>query len=97
MDYLSATDRGSLVVDYLGVSESHLADAVKRLIADGNYELAAEVLDWTRGRFPGSRPLAELDRQVAFRLMEKYQGYSPFKYILYSGRMSRATSAAPSK
>jgi hypothetical protein len=84
-------------VDYLGVSETHLAEVVKRMIADGNYELAAEALDWTRSRFPGSRPLADLERQVAFKLMEKYQGYSPFKYILYSGRMSRAPSAATSK
>ena len=97
VNYLSAADRGSLLVDYLGVSESHLTEAVKRMIADGNYELAAEALDWTRARFPGSGPLAELDRQVAFKLMEKYQGYSPFKYILYSGRMSRAASAASSK
>src|SRR5262249_14303768 len=97
VDYVSASDRGRLLVDYLSVSEVHLAEAVKRMIADGNYELAAEALDWTRSRFPGSRQLAELDRQVAFKLMEKYEGFSPFKYILYSGRMSRAVSAAPSK
>jgi glyoxylase-like metal-dependent hydrolase (beta-lactamase superfamily II) len=92
VDYLSAADRGALLVDYLGVSESRLADAVRRMIADGNYELAAKALEWTRGRFPESRPLSELERQVYFKLAEKYQGYSPFKYIVYTGRMDGAAS-----
>jgi glyoxylase-like metal-dependent hydrolase (beta-lactamase superfamily II) len=93
VDYLSAADRGALLVDYLGVSESRMAEAVQRMIADGNYELAAKALDWTRGRFPESRSLSELERQVYFKLAEKYQGYSPFKYILYTGRMDGAASA----
>jgi len=97
VDYLSPADRGTLLVDYLGVSESHLTEAIKRMIADGNYHLAVEVLDWTRSRFPASQALADLDRQVSFKLMEKYQGYSPFKYILYSGRLSRAASTATPK
>ena len=92
VDYLSAADRGALLVDYLGVSESRLADAVRRMIADGNYELAAKALEWTKGRFPESRSLSELERQVYFKLAEKYQGYSPFKYIVYTGRMDGAAS-----
>ena len=64
VDYLSAADRGTLLVDYLGVSESRLTDAVRRMIADGNYELAAKALDLTRGRFPASRSLHELERHV---------------------------------
>ena len=94
VDYLSAADRGSLLVDYLGVSESRLADAVKRMIADGNYELAAKALDWTKGRFPGSRSLSELERQVYFKLCEKYQNFSPFKFIIYTNRMEKAALAA---
>lgn len=93
VDYLSAADRGALLVDYLGVSESRLADAVRRMIADGNYELAAKALSWTRGRFPESRSLSELERQVYFKLAEKYQGFSPFKYIVFTGRMDEAAAA----
>ena len=94
VDYLSAADRGALLVDYLGVSESRLADAVRKMIADGDYELAAQALDWTRGRFPSSRSLSELERQVYFKLAEKYQGYSPFKYIVYADRMAKAGPGA---
>src|SRR5262249_22955152 len=38
VDYVSASDRGTLLVDYLSVSDVRLAEAVKRMIADGNYE-----------------------------------------------------------
>ena len=95
-DYLSDADRGALLVDYLGISERRLADAVEKMIADGNYELAAKALGWAkaRGRFPASKSLSELERQVYFKLAEKYQGFSPFKYIVYTERMSAASAAA---
>jgi glyoxylase-like metal-dependent hydrolase (beta-lactamase superfamily II) len=93
-DYLSDADRGTLLVDYIGVSESRLEGAVQRMIADGNYELAAKALGWTKDRFPNSRALSELERQVYFKLAEKYQNSSPFKYIVYTDRMRTAASAA---
>jgi len=95
-DYLSDADRGALLVDYLGVSESRLADAVERMIADGNYELAAKALGWARasGRFPANGSLSRLEQRVYFKLAEKYQGFSPFKYIVYTDRMAAAASAA---
>src|SRR5262249_23472536 len=94
VDYLSDADRGALLVDYIGVSEGRLAEAVKRMIDDGNYELAAKALGWTKDRFPKSRALSELERQVYFKLAEKYQGFSPFKYIVYTDRMRTAAAAA---
>ena len=93
-DYLSDADRGALLVDYLGVSEGRLADAVRRMLADGNYELAAKALGWTRHRFSASRSLSELEQQVYFKLAEKYQSFSPFKFIVYTERMSTAAPAA---
>lgn len=93
-DYLSDADRGALLVDYLGVSEGRLADAVRRMLADGNYELAAKALGWTRSRFSASRSLSELEQQVYFKLAEKYQSFSPFKFIVYTERMSTAAPAA---
>jgi glyoxylase-like metal-dependent hydrolase (beta-lactamase superfamily II) len=52
MDALGRSDRGSMLIDYLGVSERQLAKGVKRMIEDGKYELAANTLDSTKGRFP---------------------------------------------
>ncbi|MGB5082675.1 MAG: MBL fold metallo-hydrolase [Burkholderiales bacterium] len=86
MDPLGRADRGSLLVDYLGVSERQLAGAAERMIADGKYELAAQALDWTRGRFPGSDSLSAIEQLAYLKLMEKYQEFNPFKFIIYSGR-----------
>jgi hypothetical protein len=41
LDHLSQTDRGSILIDYLGVSERQLVKTIERMIADGKYELAA--------------------------------------------------------
>ncbi|MCX7175813.1 MAG: MBL fold metallo-hydrolase [Proteobacteria bacterium] len=86
VDHLSRADRGSLLIDYLGVSEGQLASAAQRMIADGKYELAASALDWTRGRFPQSQSLNEAERLSYLKLMEKYQEFNPFKFIIYAGR-----------
>jgi glyoxylase-like metal-dependent hydrolase (beta-lactamase superfamily II) len=85
-DYLSRADRGSILIDYLGVSERQLVKATERMIADGKYELAATVLEWTKGRIAGSKSLDEVTRLTYLKLMEKYQEFNPFKFIIYSGR-----------
>jgi glyoxylase-like metal-dependent hydrolase (beta-lactamase superfamily II) len=94
VDYLSRADRGSLLVDYFGISERQLVNATKRMIADGNYELAAATLDWARGRFPESQSLKEQERLTYLKLMEKYQQFNPFKFIVYSGQLDEATARA---
>ena len=86
MDSLGRSDRGSMLVDYLGVTEPQLAHGVERMIADGKYELAASALDWARGRYPDSARLESLERLAYLKLMEKYQEFNPFKFIIYSGK-----------
>jgi hypothetical protein len=83
----------ALLVDYLGVSEDQMVGAAKRMIADGNYALAAEALDWTRGRFAASQAFRDQERLAYQKLMEKYQAFNPFKFIVYSWR---AESPPPS-
>jgi hypothetical protein len=87
VDALSRADRGSLLVDYLGVSERQLVAATKRMIADGNLELAATTLEWTRDRFPGTGPLRDVERLTYLKLMEKYQNFNLFKFIVYSAQI----------
>ena len=86
IDILGRSDRGSMLVDYLGVTESQLSHGVERMIADGNYELAANALDWARGRYPDSARLESMERLAYLKLMEKYQEFNPFKFIVYSGK-----------
>jgi glyoxylase-like metal-dependent hydrolase (beta-lactamase superfamily II) len=86
IDVLGRSDRGSMLVDYLGVTEGQLSHGVERMIADGKYELAANALDWARGRYPDSARLESMERVAYLKLMEKYQEFSPFKFIVYSGK-----------
>jgi len=97
VDYLSRADRGSMLIDYLGVSERQLVKATERMIADGKYELAATVLEWTKGRFAGSKSLDEVTRLTYLKLMEKYQEFNPFKFIIYSGQIGAQVSQMDSK
>ena len=55
VDYLSRADRGSMLIDYLGVSERQLVKATGRMIADGKFELAATALEWTQGQIRGKQ------------------------------------------
>jgi glyoxylase-like metal-dependent hydrolase (beta-lactamase superfamily II) len=91
VDYLSQADRASILVDYLGVSESQLVEATERMIAEGKYELAATALDWTKNRFAGNEPFDEAERLTYLKLMEKYAEFNPFKFIVYSGRIGVET------
>jgi glyoxylase-like metal-dependent hydrolase (beta-lactamase superfamily II) len=86
LDHLGRADRAELFVDYLGLSESRLVNAVERLTADGKYELAASLLDASRSRFEHSESVARTERLVYLKLMEKYQNSDPFKFIIYAAR-----------
>jgi hypothetical protein len=55
-------------------------------MADGQYELAASVLDWAQGRYQNSARLESMQRTAYLKLMEKYQEFNPFKFIVYSGK-----------
>jgi glyoxylase-like metal-dependent hydrolase (beta-lactamase superfamily II) len=91
VDYLSRADRGAILIDYLGVSERQLVKATEQMIAEGKYELAATTLDWTKGRFAESKSWREVERLTYLKLMEKYQEFDPFKFIIYSGRIGNET------
>jgi glyoxylase-like metal-dependent hydrolase (beta-lactamase superfamily II) len=99
VDHLGRADRGSVLVDYLGVSERQLAKAVERMLADGKYELAAATLDWTKGRFAEGGTLEASERLAYLKLMEKYQEFNPFKFIIYSAKsgMSVPQMSAPQR
>ena len=91
LEHLGRADRAELFVDYLGLSEKQLVRTVERLAADGKYELAASLLEWSGSRFEHSTSVANAKRLVYLKLMEKHQNTDPFKYIIYSGKISEQT------
>jgi glyoxylase-like metal-dependent hydrolase (beta-lactamase superfamily II) len=93
LDHLSDSDRGELLVAYLGLSEARLVKAARALTADGKHELAASLLKWSTARLGRTESLAEAERLVYSKLMEKHQNTDPFKYALYSAKIGAATPA----
>jgi glyoxylase-like metal-dependent hydrolase (beta-lactamase superfamily II) len=91
LDHIGTADRAELLVDYLGVSESQIASAVDRMVIDGKFELAASLLEPAILKFPQSESLAHARRLVYLKLMEKNQNTDPFKFIIYSGKISEQT------
>lgn len=91
LDHLGRADRAELFVDYLGLSERQLVNAVERLAADGKYELAAWLLESTGNRFERSPSVTKARRLIYRKLMEKNQNLDPFKFIIYSGRIGEHT------
>jgi len=97
VDYISRADRGSILIDYLSLSERQVVKAIERMLADGKYELAATTLEWTKGRFAGSKSLDDVRRLTYLKLMEKYQEFNPFKFIIYSGQIGAQVPQIESK
>jgi glyoxylase-like metal-dependent hydrolase (beta-lactamase superfamily II) len=93
VDYLSRTDQAEALVDYLGVSERQVVRAAERLIADGKHEMAARLIEMTRDRLPRSPALGAVARLAYLKLMEKYQDFNPFKFVIYSHEAQQPTPA----
>ena len=97
LDHLGGSDYGELLVNYLGRSEKQLVNAVYQIAADGKYELAAALLEWSAARFGRTDSIAKAEHLVYEKLMENYQNTDPFKYILYSAKIGEETPAMSSK
>jgi len=93
LDHLGDSDHGELLVNYLGLSEKQLVNAVYGVAADGKYELAASFLKWSTAHFGRTEGLVKAERLVYLKLMEKYQNTDPFKYILYSAKIGEEMPA----
>jgi hypothetical protein len=91
LDHLGRADRAELLVDYLGLSEKQFVRTVERLVADGKYKLAASLLESSESRFEHSTSVASAKRLVYLKLMEENQNTDPFKFIIYSGKISEQT------
>ena len=87
----SRADRAELLVDYLGVSEGQLLKAADRLSADGEYAMAAELLETAGPKFPNSEALKRAKRFAYLKLMERNQNTDPFKFIIYSAKAGEQT------
>ena len=67
-----------------GGSDEQFASAGATLIGQGDYALALEIIQPGLLRHPASSTLTELRRTALYRLMEQYQQFDPFKFLMYA-------------
>ena len=65
--------------------------AAQKMINDGRHELAADLIRSWRARHPDGHAFDDLNRLVYLKLMEKYQEFNPFKFIVYGAQIGQAT------
>ena len=98
LDALTDADYGAALVDYLGLSDKQIVSAAERMIKDGKHELSAAILRWAHTRSPESTALSASRRLAYLKLMEKYQEFNPFKFIVYGSQIDQPvaqTNATP--
>jgi len=67
-----------------GGKEEQFAAAAATLIGQGDHALALEIIQPGLLRHPASSTLAALRRTALHRLMEAYQQFDPFKFLIYA-------------
>ena len=67
-----------------GGQQEHFAAAAATLIGQGDYALALEIIQPGLLRHPASSTLAGLRCTALQRLMEAYQQFDPFKFLIYA-------------
>ena len=67
-----------------GGRDEQFAAAAATLIGQGDHALALEIIQPGLLRHPASITLARLRRTVLYHLMEQYQQFDPFKFLIYA-------------
>jgi len=83
-------------LDLLGGSGAQaFARASEDLLDRGDQALALRLVDYGLLRHPDDQALQDLRRRVLFRLLERYQQLSPFKFALYAATAGVEVPPAP--
>lgn len=88
---LSEKEFGALLKCYLELSEQDLADAIEKMLENGDHELAARTTTWALTQYPSDKKLQALKENAFLKLKEKYQEFNPFKFIIYSQSIKHET------
>lgn len=88
VDQLNENELGLLLTHYFGLSDTDIAEGIEKMLQAGDFELAAKGVGWSLTQYPSSQILKTQKKAVFLKLKEKYQEYSPFKFILYSGAIN---------
>ena len=94
LDALTDADHGAALVDYLGALRradrgGGRAHDRRRQARTGRGRRCG----WAQARLPDSAALTAARELAYLKLMEKYQEFNPFKFIVYAGQIDQSARA----
>lgn len=96
LDTITAIERARLLTGYLGLGERQVIQALKRMIAGGDNELALQFAVAAETAFGATGGIAEVKAEAADRLRSIAQFTDPFRFTTYSEMIDRPHPAMPS-
>jgi glyoxylase-like metal-dependent hydrolase (beta-lactamase superfamily II) len=84
LEPVTAAEHAAALDLLAGGREERFAAAATTLIGQGDHALALEIIQPGLLRHPASSALAGLRRTALHRLMEQYQQFDPFRFLIYA-------------
>jgi alkyl sulfatase BDS1-like metallo-beta-lactamase superfamily hydrolase len=84
LEPVTAAEHAAALDLLAGGREEQFAAAAATLIGQGDHALALQIIQPGLLRHPASSTLAGLRATALYRLMEQYQQFDPFKFLIYA-------------
>ena len=84
LDVITAVERGRLLELYLDLSEKQVARALKKMLENGDNELALQIAIAAETRYGKDGRISPLKEEAADRLRSSVQFFDPFKFVTYT-------------
>lgn len=97
LDTITRFDRGRALDLYFNLSAGEAAQAIERMLDQGDLELALETAIAAETRYDGDARFPELRRDAADRLRAMVQFFDPFKFTIYTEIAGREHPGMPAR
>jgi len=95
LDNLTSVEYGRLLDVYLGLSASDVENALQRMIAGGDLELAFQFAIAAEKRYDANQAIIQLKEEAADRIRSAAQFLDPFKFVVYTEMIGKEHKPVP--
>lgn len=96
LDVITSVERGRLLQLYLGLSEKQVTKALKKMLKNGDNELALQMAVAAEKRYTNNTRIIQLKEEAADRLRSSVQFFDPFKFVTYTEIIGKEHHSIPS-
>ncbi|MEX0291064.1 MAG: MBL fold metallo-hydrolase [Flavobacteriaceae bacterium] len=97
LDVITSVERGRLLELYLNLSGNQVAKMLRKMIDNGDNELALQMATAAEERYSNSHKIKKLKEEAADRLRSSVQFFDPFKFVTYTEIMGKEHHPIPLK